>query len=320
MGSLKNQKHSFFGVAAEDEGIRLDRWFHRHMPHVTQGQLQKHLRQGDVRVNGQKGQASDRVQAGQQISVFEGLLMPPEKKPLLSPSPHLIREADALQQALLYQDHDILILNKPPGLATQGGTKLTLHVAQLIALWTPSIPHIVHRLDRQTSGVLIIALHPQAAAFLGEAFRARKITKIYWALVVGQPPHLEGEIALPLQKRPGRQGEKMEIDADGKEAITHYRVIASDPKGAWSWLELSPHTGRTHQLRVHCAALGCPILGDGKYGGKQAFPFGRTPLHLHARAVYFPHPCGKQQAAEAPLPVHMQETWKQLGLKEESNA
>lgn len=322
MGNL-NSKHRSFFVEQEDVGLRLDRWFHRHLPFLTQGQIQKGLRKGDIRVDDQRSESFQRLRQGQKISIFEGIVAQQDKPPIAvpfvkKPSPRIVKEATALQEAILYQDKDVLVLNKPAGLATQGGTGLSSHVDQLIALEMKSKAYLVHRLDRDTSGVLLIALHPQAAAFLGKAFREREITKIYWALVVGMPPHKTGEISLALQKRPGRQGEKMEIvsEDEGKEAITAYRVIDSAPDGSWSWLELIPHTGRTHQLRVHCAAIGCPILGDGKYGGKEAFLFGRVPLHLHARSLHFSHPCGESKTVKAPLPSHMEATWRELGLGE----
>jgi len=184
-------------------------------------------------------------------------------------------------------------------------------------------PRLVHRLDRDTSGVMLLGRPRAAAAALGKAFRGREARKIYWAIVVGVPEPRQGRIDLPVAKLPGRAGERMAVDyEDGQRAITDFRVLESAARRL-SWLALWPQTGRTHQIRVHCAAIGCPILGDGKYGGQDAFIAGQglsRKLHLHARALTVPHPAtGRPLIVRAPLPPHMRETWKFFGFDPEMN-
>ena len=241
---------------------------------------------------------------------------------------------------MLYRDDWVIALNKPAGLAVQGGTRQHRHLdAMLEALRfeAPEAPRLVHRLDRDTSGVLLLARSAPAARRLSAAFGSREARKIYWALVAGVPEQRRGYIDLPLVKRPGAQGggERMRPDADGdaadsRSALTAYGVVDEvrlAPRGPrLAWLVLIPLTGRTHQLRAHCAALGTPIVGDGKYGGKRAFPDGLAErlgpawggrLMLHAREIALPHPDdGTTLRVSAPPPPHMAAAAAVLGFDE----
>ncbi|MGE5503650.1 MAG: RluA family pseudouridine synthase, partial [Actinomycetota bacterium] len=237
--------------------------------------------------------------------------------------PTVVDEATArmLRDCVLYKDADVIALNKPPGLAVQGGTGMAdRHLdAMLDALRfdAPERPRLVHRLDKDTSGVLLLGRNAAAAAKLAAAFKGRAAHKLYWALVVGVPKLRKGRIDAPLAKLPGRAGEKVAVDDDeGKRAVTWYRVVDSALKKA-AWLEMEPRTGRTHQLRAHSVVLGTPILGDGKYGAKDAFIEGTgvsRKLHLHARAVRIPHPKGGTLEVVAPLPPHMAASFAFFGF------
>ena len=308
-------------VAAGDGDIRLDRWFKRHFPTLTHGHLQKLLRTGQVRLDGKRAQASDRVQPGQTVRVPPLGNLAPARAPAsaAAPSPE---EAKELQAAVLYRDADLIALNKPAGLAVQGGSGVDRHLDALLDALrfdAPERPRLVHRLDRDTSGVLVLARSARAAAELAAAFRAKITRKIYWAIVVGLPKPREGKIDLPLAKLQGRLGERVMPDEDdGKPAITRYQVV-SHAGDKLAWLALMPITGRTHQLRAHCVALGTPILGDGKYGGKASRPEGvpaPRKLHLHARMLILPRPDGSVLRLTAPLPEHMKATWRFLGFEE----
>ncbi|MGH6948920.1 MAG: RluA family pseudouridine synthase, partial [Kiloniellales bacterium] len=219
----------------------------------------------------------------------------------------------------------LIALDKPAGLAVQGGSGQKRHLDALLpALVAEGAerPRLVHRLDRDTSGVLLLASSAKSAAALTAAFRERTTRKLYWALVAGLPPRPQGRIALALAKRgaPGRQKMSVEDDGDegaGEDAVTRYKIVAKHGRKA-AWLVLMPETGRTHQLRVHCAALGAPILGDGKYGGREAFPEALklpSALMLHAREIAIPHPAdGTTLRVRAPLPPHMAQAWRRLGF------
>ena len=228
-----------------------------------------------------------------------------------------------LRDAVLHRDDAVIVLNKPPGLAVQGGSGTERHLDGLLdalRFGSEVRPRLVHRLDKETSGVLVIARTIAAAAFLTRAFREKTTRKIYWAIVVGLPKPRQGRIDLALAKRPGREGERVRADAeDGKRAVTYYRVIDSAGDRA-SWLALQPVTGRTHQLRAHCAAIGTPILGDAKYGAAAAHLAGvpgAKQMHLHARALAIPHPLGGTLQITAPLPRHMRQSWEFFGFPED---
>jgi 23S rRNA pseudouridine955/2504/2580 synthase len=305
-------------VDGQDGSLRLDRWFKRHYPGLNHGQLEKLLRTGRVRVDGKRALSGDRVTPGQAIR------MPPLDETILRGRPAQIQPRPAnerlLQGAVLHRDDAVIILDKPPGLAVQGGTATERHVDGLLdglRFGNLERPRLVHRLDKDTSGILVIARTSAAAAFLTRAFREKTTRKIYWAIVVGVPRPWQGRIDLPLAKMPGRGGERVRPDPEeGRRAVTYYRVIESAGTQA-SWLALMPVTGRTHQLRAHCAAIGTPILGDAKYG-EGAVHLASVPgsrrLHLHARSLSIPHPLGGRVEVTAPLPPHMRRSWEFFGF------
>jgi 23S rRNA pseudouridine955/2504/2580 synthase len=306
---------------AEDEGeLRLDRWFRRHFPGLTHGRLEKLLRTGQIRVDGRRAKASLRLAAGQMVRV------PPieadaESGPARAPArPIDEHEARDIRARVLYRDGDVIVIDKPAGLSVQGGPGIQKHLDGLLDALKfdgRERPRLVHRLDRDTSGVLALARDARAAAWLGEAFRLRTARKLYWAITVGVPSPRSGRIAVALEKRPGRHGERMAVDEGGKESLTEYRVLDHAGRRA-AWLKLLPHTGRTHQLRVHCAAIGTPILGDGKYGGAAAHIAAEEivpRLHLHARAIELPKRAGGTLRVFAPLPPHMAAAFRFFGFE-----
>jgi 23S rRNA pseudouridine955/2504/2580 synthase len=307
-------------IAAEEADLRLDRWFRRHFPQLTQGALQKMLRTGQIRVDGKRAEANTRLLAGQEVRIPPL----PEGPAPERPGPRLVsaEDARALEAMVIHRDDSILVLDKPHGLPVQGGPGILRNLdAMLDALrfGNEDRPRLVHRLDRDTSGVLMLARSAAAAAKLAAAFRGRDVEKTYWAVVVGQPEAPEGRIDLALAKLAGPRGERttaVDDPREGARAITDFRVLDAAKRRA-AWLELKPLTGRTHQLRVHCAeGLGCPILGDGKYGGAAAHLEGLpNQLHLHARALRLPHPEGGVLEVAAPLPPHMRETFSFFGFE-----
>ncbi len=338
-------------IAVDEAGLRLDRWFRRHYPGLAHGRLEKLLRTGQVRVDGRRVKAGLRLVAGQNVRVPPlGEARPPAAS---TPPPPTIDpdEAEALRRAVHYRDDEVIALDKPPGLAVQGGTKVRKHLdAMLDALrfGAAERPRLVHRLDKDTSGVLLLGRTATATARLAAAFRRKSAQKTYWALVVGVPRPGTGTIDLALAKLPGPPGDRRErvvpvapvgdgataagvagiADTEAqaadsrtraRRAVTRYAVIESAGSEV-AWLALTPVTGRTHQLRVHCAALGTPILGDGKYGGKAAFLQGRglsRKLHLHARRIVVPRPGGPALDVTAALPGHMRASWDFFGFDAE---
>jgi 23S rRNA pseudouridine955/2504/2580 synthase len=303
-------------IADADAALRLDRWFKRHFPALGHARLERLLRTGQIRVDGKRARSGDRLAAGQRLRL-PPLIEAPPPAPALPVAP---ADADLLQRQILHRDDQVIVLNKPPGLAVQGGTRAELHLDGLLdalRFGKDERPRLVHRLDRDTSGVLLIARTAAAAAFLSRAFRDRATRKIYWALVAGRPKWAQGRIDLALVKRAGAGGERVRPDAEqGKRAVSLYRVVESAGERA-SWLALMPVTGRTHQLRAHCAAIGTPILGDFKYGRALALLAGlpaARQLHLHARALALPHPMGGTLRVAAPLPPHMRESWDFFGF------
>jgi 23S rRNA pseudouridine955/2504/2580 synthase len=308
-----------FVVAEDDDGIRLDRWFKRHLPEASFNLVSRWARTGQLRVDGRRATPGDRIEAGQSIRV-------PPAEPAAAraarPAPAVPSEEEvALARSfVIHIDESAIVINKPPGLATQGGTGTSVHVDGLLDALrfdAPARPKLVHRLDKDTSGVLLLARTPRAAAHFARGFASRSARKVYWALVVGVPSLDEGWIDLPLAKQPGSGGEKMHVDLDGgSPARTQYRVIDRAGNRA-AWLELRPQTGRTHQLRVHLAAIGHPIVGDGKYGGRDAFLTGTISrkMHLHARRLRIDHPDHGRLDVTAPLPPHMLDSFAQLGFE-----
>lgn len=302
-------------VGPDEADLRLDRWFRRHYPELGYGRLQKLLRTGQVRVDGRRVRGDARLGPGQTVRVPP--LLAPAGEAVAAPGPDPAA-ADHLRRLILLEDDAVIVLNKPPGLAVQGGTGTTRHIDGMLAAISGGggeRPRLVHRLDRDTSGVLVVARTAAAAAKLGDAFRRHRVEKLYWALVVGRPSPAAGRIDRPLAKQPGGQGEKMAPSEDGQVARTSYRTVARAGRIA-AWLALLPLTGRTHQLRAHCAAIGCPILGDGKYGGAGARPAGPPKgLMLHARQIRLPHPDGGTLEVTAPLPKAMQSAFAWLGFE-----
>ena len=306
-----------FTVGEDDAGVRLDRWFKRHLPQIGFATVSRWARTGQIRVDGKRAKPDDRLEPGQQIRVPPGGEVKsrtgPERKPL---SPE---EREAATAMVILETQAAIVLNKPPGLATQGGTKTTRHVDGLLDAFADDDdprPRLVHRLDKDTSGVLLIARTPGSAAFFSKRFSGRSAKKIYWALVTGVPEVRAGTIDAPLAKQPGSGGEKMHVDHEGGQpAKTRYRVVDTAGKKA-AWLELEPLTGRTHQLRVHCAAMGHPIVGDGKYGGQDAFLTGTISrkMHLHARRLVIDAPGGSSIDTTAELPEHFAASMEQLGF------
>ena len=312
-------------ISREDDGLRLDKWFKKHYPGLTFGRLQKLLRTGQIRVDGVKTkEPSLRLATGQSMRV-PPLDREKDVKPLQTANQRLTREeAEAIRSWVLHQDDHVIILNKPAGLAVQGGSGTKQHVDGMLGALKgdyPDKPRLVHRLDKDTSGVLVLARTQRAAQALTAAFRTKDVRKAYWAVVVGVPEKPQGRIDLSLSKRHSKNGERMVVDEfEGKRAVTAFKTIDQAGRRA-VWLEMEPITGRTHQLRVHMLAIGTPILGDGKYGGADAFlPGADVPkqLHLHARAIRFAHPAGGMFEIIAPMPEHMKETWAYFGFDEAS--
>ncbi len=310
-----------FTVSAEDDGIRLDRWFKRNLPDARFNLVSRWARTGQLRVDGKRAAPGDRVEAGQVIRVPPA---EPEAEEQARPKVQRARLSDDeiafVNEMVIHSDPVAFVVNKPPGLATQGGTKTNVHLDRLLD-GLPGAetnrPKLVHRLDKDTSGALLLARTPRAAAAFSKSFSSRTARKVYWALVVGVPEIKDGFIDLPLAKQPGTGGEKMHVDEEeGLPSRTRYRVIERAGNRA-AWVELQPHTGRTHQLRVHMAAIGHPIVGDGKYGSQDAFLTGTISrkLHLHARRIRIDHPDGGRVDVTAELPPHFAETLASLGFE-----
>ena len=307
-----------YTVAPEDDGIRLDRWFRRNLPDATFNIVSRWSRTGQLRLDGKRATPGDRVEAGQQIRVPPA--EPPTKARTKPERASLSEDEIAfVNDMVIYRDASAVVVNKPPGLATQGGTRTTVHLDGLLeglAGDGEPRPKLVHRLDKDTSGVLLVARTARAAAYFSKAFSGRTARKVYWALVIGVPSPDEGFIDLPISKQPGTGGEKMYVDeTDGLAARTRYRLIERAGNRA-AWVELQPYTGRTHQLRVHMAAIGHPIVGDGKYAGQEAFLTGSISrkLHLHARQLRIDHPDGGRIDVTADLPPHFAESLTMLGF------
>ena len=314
-------------IVTEDEAdLRLDRWFRRHFPWVTQGVIQKMCRTGQIRLDGQRADTNTRIQPGQSVRV----------PPMPGPLPGFQPAADAplidqllereMAKLVLYKDEHVIVLNKPSGLPTQGGPGISRHLDGMLdglRYGSEHRPRLVHRLDRDTSGVIVVARTPGVAAKLAGAFRGRDVQKRYWAVVCGRPVPVEGRIDVQLVRIDGFRGERAAIagpyDKETARAITDYRTLDHAARKL-AWLEMSPLTGRTHQLRVSCGSIDAPILGDTPYGREvegqnTALVEGLgEQLHLHARQIEFPHPAGGTLRVQATLPPHMAATFKTLGF------
>lgn len=334
-------------VEADEAGMRLDRWFKRRFPGLALSHLAKIARKGEVRVDGKRVDTATRLEEGQSVRVPPLTLDAPAAPAVKHANPE---DAEAIRRMVLFEDKHVLVLNKPFGLAVQGGSGTKRHIDGMLASLADekgNRPVLVHRLDRDTSGVLLIAKNRKIAAELGEIFRSRKAQKIYWALVEGVPKPSQGRISLYLAKGAGmgddrgprtsaRRGEaakrvqadieKMRVAKHGEEdaqhSLTYYAIVDKiAPKCAW--LSMKPLTGRTHQLRAHAEAIGHPIFGDPKYGHEDhrrrdamhVMPDTlERKLHLLARRLALPHPAGGMIDVTAPLPEHMQKTWDMFGF------
>ncbi|MFO1249075.1 MAG: RluA family pseudouridine synthase [Alphaproteobacteria bacterium] len=312
-------------IDADDDGVRLDRWFKRHYPHVTHVLLEKLLRKGEVRLDGKRAKAADRIAAGQSMrlppQVIHAKDQRPEKPQPQAKHPLATKDMGSLADRILYMDKQVIVIDKPPGLATQGGSGLTRHVDGMLdslQYEKPTRPKLVHRLDRDTSGVLLVARTAQAASGLSASLALRDTSKVYWALTRGVPKQKNGVIKGALAKEGTRgKDERMAIseEDDAKFALTEYAVMGT-AGSEFAWVAARPITGRTHQIRVHLASLGTPIVGDFKYGGTDARARGDIPdkLHLHARSIDIGRPDGGRLQVTAPLPPHMVKSWKLLGF------
>lgn len=311
-------------IGPDEGGMRLDRWFKAHYPGLGFAALQKLLRTGQVRVDGKRVKAESRVEPGQTVRIPPMALS--GEAVVTMNTIRASADGDALSKMILHEDDKVFVFNKPAGLATQGGSGLTRHVDGMLEAFRSKKgekPRLVHRLDRDTSGVLVVARTRAAARDLAEAFRKRDTRKIYWAIVKGTPRKAEGRISTWLVKEQTPDGDKMRIakhgEPDADHAVSSWKVIEQAGQRL-SWLELQPETGRTHQLRIHMLHNGTPILGDPKYfedDPNWEFPGGiQKKLHLHARRLVIPHPSGGTLDVTAPLPAHMVQTFNLLGLDE----
>jgi len=331
-------KAASYEIGEDEAGMRLDRWLHRRFPDVANSHLMRIVRKGEVRVSGKRADISTRLETGASVRVPPLKIAPPDPSPAKRANPG---DAEAIRAMILFEDRDVLVLNKPYGLAVQGGSGTTRHIdgmLEALADKAGNRPVLVHRLDRDTSGVLLIAKSRKMAAELGEIFRSRQAKKIYWALVEGVPKPAQGRISMFLAKGEAMgdkrgQGradlERMRVakhgEKDAQHSLTLYAVVDKvTPRLAW--LSMRPVTGRTHQLRAHCEAIGHPIVGDPKYNRKadndparadplRAVPPGLEPkLHLLARRLVLPHPRGGIIDVTAPLPEHMKKSFAMFGF------
>lgn len=320
-------------VVSEDEaGMRLDRWFRNHFPGLPYGELQKLLRSGQVRVDGKRVEASTRIETAQAVrvppkamsSLGPGDVKLPPKGAAPKGEGSTIEHRAFLKAITLFEDDDVLVLDKPYGLAVQGGSGLVNHLDRMLEALTDrkgQTPRLVHRLDRDTSGVLMVAKNRRTAQALGETFKRRETRKYYWAVVKGVPKPKQGRVSTFLAKGKDVNGDdKMHIARHGEPGAQHaltYYAVAETSAQTLSWVSLKPVTGRTHQLRVHMAHIGHPILGDPKYFDIEnwALPGGiQNRLHLHARRLVLELPSGKLIDVRAELPPHIRQTFSLLGL------
>ncbi|HEY4264664.1 MAG TPA: RluA family pseudouridine synthase [Micropepsaceae bacterium] len=320
-------------VQEDEAGLRLDRWFKRHYPAIGHGPLEKLLRTGQVRIDGKRAHAGDRLEAGQAIRIPPQLQGQTGAQPN-GPRAHSFSDADKdfMERLVIHEDPSVFVLNKPSGIATQGGSGISRHIDGLLEALQgkkKQRPRLVHRLDRDTSGVLVVARTLPAAAALAQSLRRRDARKIYWALTRGVPIPHQGVVRLALAKEAGfgkhgrdeRMAPATEDSEDAKSATTHYAVMGT-AANQYAWVALRPVTGRTHQLRAHLAHLGTPIVGDFKYGGENAKGLGELEdrLHLHARSIDMAHPEGGRLRATAPLSPHMVHAWRLFGFDPNSTA
>jgi len=305
-------------VARDEDGMRLDRWFGVHFPDVTFGHLQKLIRTGQVRIDSARAKTNSRLEAGQSVRIppLEAEVRRIEQK---------INAEDAafLRSLILYEDDELYVFNKPPGLASQGGSGTKRHMDGLLKSLPNKqgeAPRLVHRLDRDTSGVLVVAKTRAAAAHFGKVFQSRSARKIYWAVVYGNPKPPQGSISCFLAKQIVGDNEQMVVVEQNYPGAQHSMTYYSTTDVAarrFAWVTLKPVTGRTHQLRVHMQQLGNPIMGDPRYFNIENFqgaPGLGEGLHLHARRIRLPLRSGKLLDVSAPLSQHMQQSFDALGF------
>lgn len=317
-------------VKDDDDGQRLDRWLKKAVPDLPYGLSQKLIRKGQIRIDGKRAKADTRLAAGQEVRI------PPIEQKSDSSGQRKMTDKDKafIKSLVIYEDADVIALNKPAGLATQGGSKTKIHIDGMLeglANKEGIKPRLVHRLDKDTSGVLLLARSAKIAKKLGEEFKHREVKKVYWAVVSPAPEHPDGTIRAPLIKAGGTNKERMKVDdKDGKTAITDFIMLENALTSA-AFMAFWPRTGRTHQIRVHAELMGCPIVGDNKYARlpeQEEWHEARRKaeadlkalnladrLHLHARRIILPHP-GRSGTLDitAPLPPELVKSWKALGF------
>ena len=325
--SASDQRVETIKVKKDEDGLRVDRWFRTHFPGLAYGHLQKLLRSGQIRVNSKRVQANDRVTAGSEVRVPQSVRTPAATAPKGKTAPPASqRDRELIESLIIYEDDAVLALNKPFGLAVQGGSGTTRHIDGILAGMEDRFggrPRLVHRLDRDTTGVLLVAKSRDAASKLGKVFQSRSAAKTYWALIKGVPKPPQGKVTAPLVKAAGPDGDRVRKALPGEQdvamhATTNYSVIDRAAHKA-SWDSLKPVTGRQHQLRAHMATIGHPIVGDNKYDGQDVMKdSGLEPkLHLHARRLIIPHPVTREKIdITAPLPPHMRFAFDLLGFDE----
>jgi 23S rRNA pseudouridine955/2504/2580 synthase len=307
-------------VKGDEDGMRLDRFFEARFPGLSFSHIQRIIRKGEVRVNGKRADPKDRIKSGQAVRIPPLKLDAPKVK---DDAPQAAKDRAFIKSITLFEDDDVMVLNKPMGLSVQGGSGTYKHIDGMLGALSArdgQRPRLVHRLDKDTAGCLLIAKSRFAAAALGKTFRSRSARKIYWALVVGVPRPHQGRISTFLAKEEREDESVMRIADHGEEgashAITYYAVVETAAQQL-AWLSLKPVTGRTHQLRAHTAHIKHPIIGDPKYFNIENWqlPSGiQSKLHLLARRIAVPHPRGGTIDVTAPLPPHMQQTWNLLGF------
>jgi 23S rRNA pseudouridine955/2504/2580 synthase len=308
-------------VTADENNMRVDRFLEARFPGLSFSHIQRIVRKGELRVNGKRADSKDRLEEGQSVRIPPLRLDAPKLASSLSETER--KTLEALKAMTLFEDDDVLVLNKPAGLAVQGGSGTTRHVDRMLEVMRDTKgqkPRLVHRLDKETAGCLLVAKTRFAASAMTGAFRHRSARKMYWALVVGVPKPKQGRISTYLAKEESEEDSIMRIAAHGDEGASHavtYYAVVETAGSKLAWVSLKPVTGRTHQLRAHMAHIEHPIIGDPKYFNREnwEFPGGlQNRLHLLARRIVIPHPRGGVIDATAPLPPHMQQSWNLLGF------
>jgi 23S rRNA pseudouridine955/2504/2580 synthase len=310
-------------VLPDENDMRVDRFLGARFPGLSFSHIQRIVRKGELRVDGKRADSKDRLQAGQNVRIPPLRLDAPKLAASLSEAER--KTLEALKAMTLFEDDDVLVLNKPAGLAVQGGSGTTRHLDQMLEAMRDYArgqkPRLVHRLDKETAGCLLVAKTRFAATALTGSFRHRSARKIYWALVAGVPKPKQGRISTFLAKEEGEEETIMRVAAHGDDGASHavtYYAVVEVAGSKLAWVSLKPVTGRTHQLRAHMAHIGHPIIGDPKYFNRENFEFPgglQNRLHLLARRIVIPHPRGGVIDATAPLPPHMLQSWNLLGLQ-----